>query len=765
MNINIMSTSTKSPGPGPGNVKQMTSLYAAGRQPSQTQIPVPKKFTSSMRVGLDNGSPHPGTTSPSPVRSSSVAARAQMFQSGSNNANANGGGFHSRSGSSSSSNGSFSRTNSSGNLLASGGCSPTKTVTGLSFNGKSGSNGSAYGGSSVAFSNGAPPSPARLNGSSVAFSNGAPLSPARNASSNSSSVAFSNGAPLSPRNAPNSSSVAFNNGAPLSPARVTTNGSSVALSNGMPPVSPLKSAAAPVNGSGFSNGAPPSPGLSPSVADKWRAKYEDAERKRKALLTSSEKNAREASELQRKLQQLQKEHDTTKRELKDREDKLTQLRTVSERVYKEYDQLKNRYEVETGAMHQAMQRASEWYKQNRELKRRSTAIMQKVIQVQPDGALLDLLADETDAAQAAKDEDDLEDLRNTVKRLSGEVARLQSELNAARLQEFEAQEAAVTASAELDESRRTQAELAELRALRDNMAAAASLVQKEVAALRQQCEQERQAARRMKTEADMAVKERNVMAHQSSLLAEALSQDDRLLPMLAEVENLKRLLEEERCRVRELQALQEPHGDGDEVEMLDERLKIAEEELRHAATRADRAERESCELRERLSQMEKDLEERKNAAPPPPPPPMAPPMPPPPPPPPMPALGLGGGVAAVKLRTRGGSGGSSATGSSEDLVNAERNLTAVQDMANLLGIPRKPQVPEAIPGGAIDNIINEIKGGRFTLKATEQNLQKEKKEPPAVTEMLNILGTLRRRPKAAADNASVPSEAPRDVAL
>lgn len=35
------------------------------------------------------------------------------------------------------------------------------------------------------------------------------------------------------------------------------------------------------------------------------------------------------------------------------------LSAVSERVYKEYDQLKNRYEVETGAMHQAMQRASE----------------------------------------------------------------------------------------------------------------------------------------------------------------------------------------------------------------------------------------------------------------------------------------------------------------------------------------------------------------------------------------------------------------------
>lgn len=730
-------------GGGGGTVKHMTSLYT--RQPSQTQIPIPKKFTASLKMGLDAGSKSPVLARS--TGSSSVAARAQLFQSGggsSNNNNnngggsvtnnnnniANGGGFHARNGSTTSSNGSYSR---NGSASSSGSSSPTKTVGASPFNGKVVSNG----GSSVAFSNGAPPSPARAALGS--YSNGV------------SSPASSFG-----RSATTNGGTAYG-------------GSSVAFNNGAPP------AASPVLGPG----APLSPGASP--ADKWRAKYEESERKRKLLLTSSEKNAREASELQRKLQQLQREHDATKRDLKDREDKLTQLRTVSERVYKEYDQLKNRYEVETGAMHQAMQRASEWYKQNRELKRRSTAILQKVVQAQPDGALLDLLADETDAAEAAKDEDDLEDLRATVKRLSSEVARLQSELNSARLQEFEAQEAAVTASAELDESRRAQNELAELRALKENMAAAASLVQKEVAVLRQQCEQERKTARRMKSEADHAVKERNVMAHQSSLLAEALSQDDRLLPILAEVENLKRLLEEERCRTRELQAGPRGGDDGDEadersdvVELLDERLKIAEEELRSAANRADRAERENSELRERLSLFEKELEDRRTAAPPPPPPPpMAPPMPPPPPPPPLPTLspgGGGGGVGSVKLRSRvasggsGGSGGSSATGSSEDLVNAERN--AVQDMANLLGIPRKPQMPEAIPGGAIDNIINQIKGGRFTLKATEQNLQKEKKEepPPAVTEMLNILGTLRRRPRASAKPTEV-SEAPRDVAL
>lgn len=33
--------------------------------------------------------------------------------------------------------------------------------------------------------------------------------------------------------------------------------------------------------------------------------------------------------------------------------------TVSEAVYKEYDKLKNQYELETGTMQQAMQRASQ----------------------------------------------------------------------------------------------------------------------------------------------------------------------------------------------------------------------------------------------------------------------------------------------------------------------------------------------------------------------------------------------------------------------
>lgn len=42
-------------------------------------------------------------------------------------------------------------------------------------------------------------------------------------------------------------------------------------------------------------------------------------------------------------------------------------------------------------------------------------------------------------------------------------------------------------------------------------------------------------------------------------------------------------------------------------------------------------------------------------------------------------------------------------------------------MANILGIQRTPKISN-VAGGAIHDIINEIKGGKFTLKATEVSL-------------------------------------------
>lgn len=56
------------------------------------------------------------------------------------------------------------------------------------------------------------------------------------------------------------------------------------------------------------------------------------------------------------------------------------LSTVSEGVYKEYDQLKNQHEMEVNTMRKAMDRASRWYKENKELKRKSSVLIQRVKQ-------------------------------------------------------------------------------------------------------------------------------------------------------------------------------------------------------------------------------------------------------------------------------------------------------------------------------------------------------------------------------------------------
>lgn len=50
--------------------------------------------------------------------------------------------------------------------------------------------------------------------------------------------------------------------------------------------------------------------------------------------------------------------------------------------------------------------------------------------------------------------------------------------------------------------------------------------------------------------------------------------------------------------------------------------------------------------------------------------------------------------------------------------------------------------------GVNEDIINAIKAGQFTLRKARKEKEKENKEQPkAVSELLNILGSLRRAPK------------------
>ncbi|KAK2579279.1 hypothetical protein KPH14_008238 [Odynerus spinipes] len=479
------------------------------------------------------------------------------------------------------------------------------------------------------------------------------------------------------------------------------------------------------------------------LESKWKSKYEESEKRRKLLLQKSEAALKEHSDLEKKYQQLQRQNGTLQSQVQEKEDKLNKLRTVSEAVCKEYEQLKRQYDVETGAMHKAMQQASEWYKQNRELKRKSQIIAQKYLQINPGGSVDLDITDEVDS-----NFEDIDQLRETVRELSQEIAKLQTDLNSARLQEFEAQEQITLLTTQLEEEktlrRKADEKINEMKMQKENMERVTKMVAKEVQALKTQCDRERETAKIMKLEADKAQKERNVLAHQSALLMAEVGDDPngRLLTVLQEVESLKRLLEEEQqnhaSQIQMLQDKLEEKESNVEFEIVEEKLKLAESELEVVQQRAERAERSVESLEDVVRTLKGkilELEEKITR----PTPVVLPPPPPPPPPPPLQPLSLigNGRSTTIKLLTK-------------EKMHTESN--AVSDMENILGIPKK--TPTLTQQPAIDDIINQIKGGRFTLKQTDKQREEERRRrqeeesaPPAVSEMLNILGTMRRRAK------------------
>lgn len=137
-----------------------------------------------------------------------------------------------------------------------------------------------------------------------------------------------------------------------------------------------------------------------------------------------------------------------------------------------------------------------------------------------------------------------------------------------------------------------------------------------------------------------------------------------------------------------------------QVELLEERLKLAESELQEALERAEKAE-------EALKK------------------PTAPPAPPPPPPPPF----ILGEPPVVPLRVK------------------RRSRVNIAELAETIGVTQSIQEPNK-PGGVNDDIINVIKSGKFTLRKVKNSNKKERDGSKAVSELLNILGSLRKAPKA-----------------
>ncbi|CAG9865021.1 unnamed protein product [Phyllotreta striolata] len=443
---------------------------------------------------------------------------------------------------------------------------------------------------------------------------------------------------------------------------------------------------------------------------RWKYKYEEAEEKRKSLLTQKEKALRSLNDIEKKYLNLQIKHEHLETELFEKNEEFTKLSTASKNLYKEYETLKNQYETETRAMSGALKDASQWYRENKELKRRTLLLMDR-----------DAVDEGVDAGdgESTNSEAELENLNKTIKQLSAEVAELQTEVDSLKQVEFQTTEENIKLTEELDEEKQRNNELslqlAELRKEHEQTLRVLDMTKKEIMDLRALEEEQRTNLINLKKESDNHKRERNVLKHQSALIIQGLQEDGgKYMMLIQEIEDLKNTLEEERNRhEEEINMLQERLEDQDNnahIEILEERLKLVESELLQAKERADRAE-------EKL---------KASMVPPPPPPPPPMPMVPPPPPPPSCV-----DPPVVPLRRR-------------------KSKVALSDLAECIGVKeniaqeKKPPAP-----GVNEDIINAIKSGQFTLrKAKKEKEKKENKEQPkAVSEMLNILGSLRRAPK------------------
>jgi myosin heavy subunit len=417
---------------------------------------------------------------------------------------------------------------------------------------------------------------------------------------------------------------------------------------------------------------------------------------------------RQYNDVQRKHLDLQVKNEQLETELFEKNENYSKLSEVSKSLYKEYEMLKNKYDTETTAMSSALKDASNWYKENKELKRKTMLLMDR-----------DTVDEGVDAGESGGDSD-IENLNKTIKQLSAEVAELQTEVDTLKHIEFTTSEQNVKLSEDLDvekeKNKKLDREFVELKKEYEQIIRVSEMMKKELTHLKEMEENQRNSVVILKKEADGYKKERNVLAHQSTLLLQGLNNENQeeFLLLLQDVEQLKRSLEDERNKHEEeislLQEKLEMAEKNSHLEVVEERLKLAESELQAALERAEKAE----EALERAEKAEEALQR--------------PPVPPPPPPPCL----VNSEPPVVPLRVK------------------RRSRVNIAELADAIGVKDKEPVADnkKAPAGVNEDIINVIKSGKFTLKKVKNENKKEREGSKAVSELLNILGSLRKAPKS-----------------
>jgi len=543
----------------------------------------------------------------------------------------------------------------------------------------------------------------------------------------------------------------------------------------------------------------------------YQTLYNQEVERRLTLTKLAHKATRDYDELKRRYSETQQQVDALQLRLEEKDHDFANLRNdttddgrssytpVSEAVYHEYDEFRQKHEVETEAMQQAFNRATEWYQENKNLKRetnnlkrQSAAFLSKVSELAPEVDILqlaELAGTEEDSSEMkallSQHDQEVKGLMAKIKGLEEEVATLSTNYNRLKDDEFEAQE-------ELHESRRkmeianTQAKMmesrvSELEAVERRMGRVSVLVLDEVESLQAQLRSETLRAEHASSDAAQARSLQKALARQSAVALAEVTTDEKLCMALEEVQRLEEQvhhLEEEHKQTKtKFKAEIASHQIDEktvEMELLKERIHLLEDEVRTQEKRAKDSQANSYQLKKELDDVKEQLTKapttpttpttpnRLGPAPPPPPPPpsklkVGPPPPPPPPPkfggaPPPPPPPPGGPPPPPP--PPGGPGGPP-----PPPPPPPPSANPVATLAGMLGASKQKlqsadksaEKDSAASGGdAMGDLINQLKTGGIRLKQTQRPFmssgkKKESGKPDdAVQEMKSILSTMKR---------------------
>lgn len=532
------------------------------------------------------------------------------------------------------------------------------------------------------------------------------------------------------------------------------------------------------------NGAGVGVGEGEGEGDDFRSLYQLEAERRKTLMKLAQKATRDYDELKRRYTDTTQTAEALQRRLEEREHELNTLRSVSEAVYHEYDALRQRYEVEAESMAQAFDRATEWYRENKSLrretanlKRQSAVLLQRVAAC--DSGELDLaaLASLADAASSSSSsgmqqemqqqhEQEVAALMAKIKSLEVDVASLTAEANKAKQDEFEAQEELLDVRRQLDEAgqqmQHMQSRLTELEAVERRMGRVSVLVLDEVEALQAQLHSEAEKAKKATTEAAKARSEQAALARQSAVALADVMGDERLRLALEEVHSVTQQLhaldEEHKQTIHKLKAKLQSYETGEkaaEVDLLKERVLLLEEEVRTQEKKAMDAAAHVEKLQKEVEEQQREIKSLRHAQ------------------------------TSSSLHLNGPTGGRDSPSRCRSAAKFECQpgapppppppVNPVATLATMIGVSKQNKKEadgpdsSAKPGGGMDDLINQIKQGGVKLKATKpfclgyssKKASGEVADKPAdaVQEMKSILATMKRgragrlRPSAVSQEA------------